>query len=53
MPVKHTPPNSTKSIIHKGAKGGKTGCNEDTTINPSHWSNTSEKITCKKDGCNN
>ena len=41
MPVKHTP---TKEV-HKGAKGGKTGCGVDTTKpQPTHWENTSEKI---------
>lgn len=47
MPVKHTPTN----IVHKGSKGGKTGCGDDTKKNPSHWTNTSASITCKHLGC--
>lgn len=49
MAVKHTP----TGIVHKGIKGGTTGCGFDTKKNPSHWVNTSEKITCDKDGCKN
>ncbi|WP_394906753.1 hypothetical protein [uncultured Mesonia sp.] len=47
MPVKHTP----TEIIHQGNKGGKTACGENTNEHPSHWVNTNEGITCKKDGC--
>jgi hypothetical protein len=49
MAVKHTP---TKEV-HKGTKGGKTGCGFDTRESPSHWVSTSEKITCTKNGCKN
>ncbi|CAM1341128.1 hypothetical protein [Tenacibaculum aestuarii] len=49
MAVKHT---ETKEI-HKGSKGGVTGCGFDTTVNPENWVNTSESITCDKDGCKN
>lgn len=49
MAVKHI----NTDIVHSGAKGGKTGCGIDTTEKPSHWVNTSSKITCKKDGCKN
>jgi len=47
MAVKHI----EKGEVHKGQKGGKTGCGFDTTEFPSHWVNTNEKITCNKDGC--
>jgi hypothetical protein len=51
MAVKHTP---TKEVhIHKGTKGGKTGCGVDTTKHPDHWVNSSERITCDKNGCKN
>lgn len=49
MAVKHTPTNE----VHKGHKGGVTGCGFDTRENPGHWSNTNEKITCSKNGCTN
>lgn len=49
MAVKHTP---TKEV-HKGTKGGKTGCGFDTREHPSHWVSSSEKITCAKNGCKN
>jgi hypothetical protein len=49
MAVKHIP---TKEV-HKGVKGGKTGCGVDTTKHPSHWVNTSAKKTCDKNGCKN
>ena len=49
MAVKHIP---TKEV-HKGVKGGKTGCGFDTKVNPSHWVNTRERITCAKNGCKN
>jgi hypothetical protein len=50
MNVKHT----TTNIIHKGNKGGKTGCGFDTTKpHPDHWVNTTNKINCDKDGCKN
>lgn len=49
MSVKHTPTNE----VHKGTKGGTTGCGFDTNDQPSHWVNTSESITCAKNGCKN
>ena len=49
MAVKHTPSDE----IHKGRKGGETGCGFDTNDHSSHWVNTSESITCNKDGCKN
>lgn len=48
MAVKHTPTNE----VHKGTKGGKTGCGTNTNEHPSHWVNTNEKVTCRKNGCN-
>lgn len=47
MAVKHTPSNE----VHKGTKGGTTGCGVDTKKHPSHWVSSNEKITCKKNGC--
>lgn len=47
MAVKHVP----TGIVHKGAKGGQTGCGFNTRDNSSHWLNTLEKITCDKNGC--
>ncbi len=49
MAVKHTPTNE----VHKGYKGGTTGCGFDTKENPSHWVSTTERITCAKNGCSN
>lgn len=48
MAVKHLPTNE----VHKGQKGGKTGCGFDTTDHPDHWVFSFEKITCAKNGCN-
>lgn len=46
--VKH----SLTGIVHSGTKGSKTACGEDTTRPHSdHWVNTSEKVTCRKNGC--
>lgn len=47
MPVKHLPTGE----VHKGQKGGKTRCGTDTNEKPSHWVNSSERITCAKNGC--
>ena len=47
MPVQHL----EIGEVHKGNKGGKTGCGFDATEHPSHWVNTNEKITCTKKGC--
>ena len=41
MTVKHSPTNE----VHKGTKGGITGCGFDITEHADHWINTSEKIT--------
>lgn len=49
MNVKHTP----TEIVHKGQKGGTTGFGTDTNIHPDHWTNTSAKVTCDKNGCKN
>lgn len=49
MAVKHTP----TEIIHKGQKGGTTGCGTNTNANPGHWINTSAEVTCDKNGCKN
>ncbi|HDS5593084.1 TPA: hypothetical protein QHU17_004533 [Enterobacter hormaechei subsp. xiangfangensis] len=49
MTVKHTP----TDVVHKGSKGGKTGCGTNTKDNPDHWVNTSAKVTCDKNGCKN
>ncbi len=49
MAVKHTP----TGVVHKGSKGGTTGCGVDTNTNSSHWVSTSETITCDKNGCKN
>ncbi|MAN03255.1 MAG: hypothetical protein CMI36_13290 [Owenweeksia sp.] len=47
MAVKHTPTNE----VHRGSKGGTTGCGTDTKKHPEHWVNTSSSITCGKNGC--
>ncbi len=49
MAVKHKPTGE----VHRGTKGGTTGCGFDTRKNPSHWVGSSEKITCAKNGCKN
>lgn len=49
MAVKHEPTN----IVHQGAKGGTTGCGSNTTEKPIHWANTTDRITCDKNGCKN
>lgn len=49
MAVKHKP----TSEVHKGQKGGTTGCGVDTTKHSDHWVSTNEKITCNKNGCKN
>ena len=45
--------NTESGEVHKGYKGGITGCGFDTTENSDHWVNSTEKITCAKDGCPN
>ena len=47
MPVKHTPTGE----VHKGTKGGTTGCGVSTQTKPGHWENTSASISCAKNGC--
>lgn len=49
MAVKHL----QTGEIHKGQKGGNTGCGFNTNVNPNHWVNTSVKINCDKNGCKN
>ena len=51
MAVKHTHPKTKVSIVHSGSKGDKTGCGDDTRVNPSHWVNSREAITCNHGGC--
>ncbi|MFL1467391.1 hypothetical protein [Marinobacter sp. HN1S83] len=40
-------------VVHKGTKGGVTGCGVDTTNHPEHWASSSEEITCTSHGCKN
>lgn len=47
MAVKHIP----SGEVHKGQKGGKTGCGTNTNVQPTHWINTIEPISCEKNGC--
>lgn len=49
MNIRHTP----AAIVHKGQKGGTTGCGTNTNTLSSHWENTNDKITCDKNGCKN
>lgn len=49
MSVKHI----STGIVHSGTTGGMTGCGSNTREHPSHWLNTSSKITCDKNGCKN
>lgn len=49
MAVKHTPTRE----VHRGVKGGKTGCGFDTRKHSNHWVSSHEKITCSKNGCKN
>lgn len=49
MAIKHIP----TGIVHKGTKGGTTGCGTDTRQNSTHWVETSERVTCDKNGCKN
>ncbi len=43
MAVKHTDPDTSTSIVHKGSKGGTTGYGFDTNKNHDHWVNTSRE----------
>ena len=47
MAVRHLPSNE----VHRGIKGGKTGCGFDTGYHPPHWRASSQKVTCLKVGC--
>jgi len=47
MAVKHKP----SGEVHVGSKGGRTGCGVNTQDKADHWVNTSERITCAKNGC--
>lgn len=49
MTVKHIP----TGVVHSGQKGTNTGCGTDTKDHSNHWVNTSERITCNKNGCKN
>ena len=49
MAVKHKPTGE----VHRGTKGGKTGCGFNTLISPIHWVASTERVTCTKDGCKN
>lgn len=49
MPVKHLP----TGVVHKGYKVSITGCGFDMQANPDHWEDTTESITCEKNGCTN
>ena len=49
MAVEHTP----TAEVHKGTKGGTTGCGINTNTHSDHWINTSKSITCDKNGCKN
>ena len=49
MAVEHI----STSIVHKGTKGGTTGCGTNTKELPSHWVNTNSRINCDKNGCKN
>lgn len=50
MPVENLEPDGK---VHKGYKGGETGCGLDTNKNPENWKDTDKRITCNKDGCKN
>ncbi|MEO2050351.1 MAG: hypothetical protein ABGX00_01195 [Allomuricauda sp.] len=52
MAVKHIDENG-KVTVHKGQKGGTTGCGFDTKKHPGHWENTISNVTCEKNGCKN
>lgn len=47
MAVKHI----STGEVHKGHKGGITGCGTDTKEKPTHWENTTAPVTCAKNGC--
>ncbi|MCK2043327.1 hypothetical protein KZO83_11515 [Chromohalobacter sp. TMW 2.2308] len=49
MAVKH----KETGEVHRGSKGGHTGCGFDTTKKPDHWVASSERINCEKNGCKN
>tara|TARA_R110001606_G_scaffold376284_1_gene534903 strand:- start:2038 stop:2187 length:150 start_codon:yes stop_codon:yes gene_type:complete len=49
MAVKHTP----TQVVHKGIKGGITGCGTNTNLHLNHWIDSHSKITCDKNGCKN
>lgn len=49
MAVKH----KRTGEVHRGRKGGTTGCGVNTRENLSHWVNSHDKITCRKNGCKN
>ena len=47
MAVRQLPSNE----VHRGIKGGKTGCGFDTGHHPPHWRASSQEVTCLKVGC--
>lgn len=49
MTVRHKGPE--KHEVHKGNKGGITGCGVDTKKNPEHWVQSTDAVTCAKNGC--
>ena len=38
-------------VVHKGYKGGVTGCGINTNNEPEFWNNSSLAVTCEKNGC--
>lgn len=51
MTVRHKGPD--KHEVHKGSKGGTTGCGIDTNKHPEHWVGSSDAVTCARNGCKN
>ncbi len=45
--------NIESNEVHKGYKGGYTGCGVNTNENPKHWGMSLQRITCDKNGCKN
>lgn len=37
--------------VHKGQKGGTTGCGFNTNEHPENWVSSNDKINCDKYGC--
>ena len=49
MTVRHIGPE--KHEVHKGVKGGTTGCGVNTNKHPEHWAKSNDPVTCAKNGC--